>query len=92
MPPGGQASLFWVASEQVPTFVVIDRQGREQVRTASLGVALTVARRVLAEQDEVWIRASDDTCVHIDPQRAATDTPSCPWIKTLAASLGGTIQ
>jgi len=38
---------------------------------------------------EVWVRASDDTCAHIDPNRVATDTPSRPWIQTIAASQQG---
>jgi hypothetical protein len=50
-------------------------------------VAMTAARRVLTEQGEVWVRASDDTCAHVDPHRVATDTPSCPWIQTVAATL-----
>lgn len=85
--PGGQPVLFHVVTDRVPTYVVVDRCGAEQVRTASLGVAMTAARRVLTEQGEVWVRASDDTCAHIDPHRVATDTPSCPWIRTLAATL-----
>lgn len=87
VPPGGQPVLFHVPAGCVPTFVVIDRFGVEQVHTASLGVAMTAARRVLIEQGEVWVRASDDTCAHIDPNRVATDTPSCPWIRTIAATL-----
>ena len=43
----------------------------------------------LIEQGEVWVRASDDTCAHIDPNRVATDTPSRPWIQTIAASQQG---
>jgi hypothetical protein len=78
--PGGQLVLFHVPTDRIPTYVVIDRYGREQVRTSSLGVAMTAARRVLTEQGEVWVRASDHTCAHIDPDRVATDTPSCPWI------------
>ena len=85
--PGGQPVLFHVPADRVPTYAVIDRQGREQVRTSSLGVAMTAARRVLTEQGEVWVRASDDTCAHVDPRRVATDTPSCPWIQTIAATL-----
>ena len=47
---------------------------------------------VLIEQGEVWVRASDDTCAHIDPNRVATDTPSRPWIQTIAATQqGGTL-
>jgi hypothetical protein len=88
--PGVQSALFHVRSDAIPTFVVIDRAGREQVRTASLGVALTAARRVLAEQGEVWVRASDGTCAHIDPARVGSDTPSCPWIQSIAASLEAT--
>ena len=84
--PGAQPVLFHVASALVPTFTVIDRHGREQVHTSSLGVAMTAARRVLVEQGEVWVRASDDTCAHIDPRRVASDTPSCPWIQSIAAS------
>lgn len=87
VPPGTQPVLFHLPSGRVPTYVVIDRHGREQVRTSSLGVAVTAARRVLAEQGEVWVRASDATCAHIDPHRVATDTPSCPWIQTIAATL-----
>lgn len=85
--PGVQPALFHVPTDRVPTYRVIDRTGREHVNTASLGVALTAARRVLAEMGEVWVRASDDTCAHIDPERVATDTPTCPWIASLAASL-----
>jgi len=85
--PGGQPVLFHLPTDRVPTYSVIDRRGREQVRTSSLGVAMTAARRVLTEQGEVWVRASDDTTAHIDPQRVASETPSCPWIQTIAASL-----
>lgn len=85
--PGGQPVLFHLPVDRVPTWVVVDRRGVEQVRTSSLGVAITAARRVLIEQGEVWVRASDDTCAHIDPHRVATDTPSCPWIRTVAATL-----
>ena len=85
--PGGQPVLFRVPSGRVPTYVVVDRAGQERVRTASLGVAMSAARRVLIEQGEVWVRASDHTCAHIDPDRVATDTPSCPWIQTVAATL-----
>jgi hypothetical protein len=88
--PGVQPVLFHVTSALVPTYTVIDRDGRKQVHTSSLGVAMTAARRVLAEQGEVWVRASDDTCAHIDPCRVASDTPSCPWIQSVAASLGET--
>lgn len=84
--PGGQPVLFHVPSPDAPVYVVIDRDGRERLRTSSLGVAMTAARRVLIDQREVWVRASDHTC-HIDPQRVATDTPSCPWIQTVAATL-----
>jgi hypothetical protein len=87
--PGGQPVLFHVPTDRVPTYVVIDRHGREQARTSSLGVAMTTARRVLTEPGEVWVRASDDTCAHIDPHRVATDTPSCPWIQTIAATMQG---
>ena len=87
--PGGQPVLFRLPTGRVPTYVVIDGHGVEHLHTASLGVAMTAARRVLAEQGEVWVRASDDTCAHIDPHRVATDTPSCPWIQTIAATLEG---
>ena len=87
--PGSQAALFRLPLDHAPTWVVIDRHGVEHVATSSLGVALTAARRVLIEQGEVWVRASDTTCAHIDPQRVATDTPECPWIQTIAASLEG---
>jgi hypothetical protein len=73
-------------------FGVVDRHGVEHVRTSSLGVALTVALRVLAEQGEAWVRASDHTCAHLDPYRVATDTPECPWIRTLATSIEGATQ
>lgn len=87
--PGGQPVLFHAPTEGVPTYVVVDRCGVEHVHTGSLGVAMTAARRVLIEQGEVWVRASDDTCAHIDPNRVATDTPSRPWIQTIAASQQG---
>jgi len=87
--PGGQPVLFHVHTAAVPTYVVVDRHGVEHVHTGSLGVAMTAARHVLTEQGEVWVRASDDTCAHIDPHRVATDTPSCPWIQTIAASQQG---
>ena len=87
--PGGQPVLFHAPAAGVPTFVVVDRCGVEHVHTGSLGVAMTAARRVLIEQGEVWVRASDDTCAHIDPNRVATDTPSRPWIQTIAASQQG---
>src|SRR5690606_7501637 len=67
--PGGQPVLFHAPTEGVPTYVVVDRCGVEHVHTGSLGVAMTAARRVLIEQGEVWVRASDDTCAHIDPNR-----------------------
>ena len=87
VPPGAQQVLFHHASAQIPTYTVLDRRGRAQLSTTALGVALTAARRLLLEQGEVWVRASDDTCAHIDPDRVASDTPSCPWIQTIAASL-----
>lgn len=90
--PGGQPVLFRLATGQVPTYVVIDRHGREHLRTSSLGVAMSAARQVLIEQGEVWVRASDDTCAHIDPQRVATDTPERPWIQTIAATLEGATE
>jgi hypothetical protein len=87
--PGGQPVLFHAPTAGAPTYVVVDRCGVEHVNTGSLGVAMTAARRVLIEQGEVWVRASDDTCAHIDPNRVATDTPSRPWIQTIAASQQG---
>lgn len=90
--PGGQPVLFGLPTDRVPTYVVIDRHGTEPLHTSSLGVAMTAARRVLIEQGEVWVRASDDTCAHIDPNRVATDTPTCPWIRTIAASLEGATE
>lgn len=90
--PGSQPTLFHLPSESAPTYVVVDRNGKEHIHTSSLGVAMTAARRVLIEQGEVWVRSSDDTCVHIDPQRVATDTPECPWIRTVAASHEGATQ
>lgn len=85
--PGVQPVLFHLPTDRIPTYTVIDRHGVEQVNTSALGVAMTAARRVLVEQGEVWVRASDDTCAHIDPIRVASDTPSCPWIQTIAATL-----
>lgn len=90
--PGGQPVLFRLPTDRVPTFVVVDRDGTEQVHTSSLGVAVTVARQVLIEQGEVWVRASDDTCAHIDLSGVASDTPECPWIRTVAASLEGVTE
>ena len=87
--PGGQPVLFRLPTGRVLTYVVIDRHGCEHLHTSSLGVAMSAARQVLAEQGEVWVRASDDTCAHIDPNRVATDTPSCPWIQTITANLEG---
>ncbi|HWL41819.1 MAG TPA: hypothetical protein VNQ73_02660 [Ilumatobacter sp.] len=87
--PGGQPVLFRHPVDRIPDYVVIDRHGIEHLHTSSLGVALTAARRVLIEQGEVWVRASDDTCAHIDPHRVATDTPERPWIQTVAATLEG---
>jgi hypothetical protein len=87
--PGSQPASFRLPSVSAPTYAVADRRGVEHLHTSSLGVAMTAARRVLIEQGEVWVRASDDTCAHIDPQRVATDTPECPWIRTVAASLEG---
>lgn len=87
--PGSQPALFCLPSVSAPTYTVVDRRGVEHATTASLGVAMTAARRVLIEQGEAWLRASDDTCAHIDPRRVATDTPECPWIRTVAASLEG---
>jgi hypothetical protein len=66
--PGGQPVLFHVPADRVPTWGVIDRYGREQVRTSSLGVAVTAARRVLAEQGEVWVRRVGR---HLRPHRPA---------------------
>ena len=88
--PGGQPVLFHVPGAGSPSWSVIDRFGVVQVRTSSLGVAMTAARRVLIEQGEVWVHASDDSCAHIDPHRVATDTPTRPWIQTIAANHGGT--
>lgn len=87
--PGSQPVLFHLPIESAPTYAVVDARGVEHVSTASLGVAMTAARQVLIEQGEVWVRASDGTCAHIDPQRVATDTPECRWIQTIAASLEG---
>ncbi len=88
--PGAQPVLFHVPSSRVPVDGGIDRRRVEKAGTTGLGVAVTLARRVLAEQSEVWIRASDDTTARIDPQRVASDTPSCPWIQTIAEALEAT--
>lgn len=90
--PGGQHTLFHLSSDHAPTYTVLDRHGVAHATTASLGVAMTAARRVLREHGEVWLRASDDTCAHIDPHRVATDTPQCAWIRTVAASIEGEHQ
>ena len=39
--PGGQPVLFRLPTGRVPTYVVIDRHGREHLHTSSLGVAMT---------------------------------------------------
>ncbi|HQF93058.1 MAG TPA: hypothetical protein PLS46_02790 [Microthrixaceae bacterium] len=88
--PGRQPVLFHVTATGAPSWSVIDRDGIVRVRSSSLGVAMTAARRVLIEQGEVWMHASDDSCAHLDPARVASDTPSLPWIQTIAAHLGGT--
>lgn len=85
--PGGQPALFYVPVSGAPWYTVLDRTGDEVVHTSALGVAVTAAKRVLIEQGEVWVRASDDICAHIDRARVATDTPTCPWIRSIAASL-----
>lgn len=85
--PGRQPVLFHVPSGRVPTYSVIDRDGVERVRTTALGAAMTAARHLVVEQGQAWVRSSDDTTAHIDPTRVASDTPSCPWITTVATTL-----
>lgn len=88
VPPGGQVVLFRLPVVEVaPSYSVTDRDGCTRVRTNSLGVALTITRRVLLEQGEAWVRASDDTTAHIEGQQVRTDTPDLPWIASLAATL-----
>lgn len=88
VPPGGQVVLFrFPIVEVAPSYAVTDSDGRTRVRTNSLGVALTIVRRVLLEKGEAWVRASDDTTAHIEGHHVRTDTPDLPWIASLAATL-----
>ena|SRR6266511_1719703 len=88
VPPGGQVVLFRLPVDtEAPSYAVTDRDGHTRVSTNSLGVALAVVRRVLAEHGEAWIRASDDTTAHFDGQRVSSDTPDRPWIASVAATL-----
>jgi hypothetical protein len=87
-PPGRQAVLLHVPSKKVPRYVVIDRTGVERARSDALGVAASVARFLVVEQGEAWVRASDDTTAHLGPGGLVeTDTPACPWIRTLTTCL-----
>lgn len=88
IPPGRQAVLLHVPSLMPHRYVVIGRDGVEHARSDALGVAASAARFLVAEQGEAWVRSSDDTTAHLGPGGLVeTDTPSCPWIRTLTACL-----
>ncbi len=87
VPPGAQAALFHLPVDGAPVYTVLDRDGRVQTRTTSLGVAMTAVRHLVAEHGEAWVRTTDDTTAHIGPAGVVSDTPTHPWIRTLTATL-----
>jgi hypothetical protein len=87
VPPGAQAALFHLPVDGAPVYTVLDRDGRVQTRTTSLGVAMTAVRHLVAEHGEAWVRTTDDTTAHIGPTGVASDTPAHPWIRTLTTTL-----
>lgn len=86
-PPGRQAVLLHVPSRKTHRYVVVDRDGVERVRSDALGVVAAAARFLVAEQGEAWVRSSDDTTARLGPDGVESDTPSCPWIRTLTTCL-----
>lgn len=87
VPPGAQAALFHLPVDGAPVYTVLDRDGRVQTRTTSLGVAMTAVRHLVAEHGEAWVRTTDDTTAHIGPDGVTSDTPTRPWIRTLTTTL-----
>lgn len=86
-PPGAQAVLLHVPADRAPSYAVLDRAGVERARSSTLGVVVTAARFLVAEQGEAWVRSSDDTTAHLGADGVSSDTPACPWIRTLTACL-----
>jgi len=89
-PPGVQPALFHLPSEGPPVYTVVDRDGHAHTRTASLGVAATAARFLVAEHGEAWVLAADDTTARVEPTGVTSDHPDHPWITTLTATLEAT--
>ena len=87
VPPGAQAALFHLPVDGAPVYTVLDRDGRVQTRTSSLGVAMTAVRHLVAEHGDAWVRTTDDTTAHIGPGGVTSDTPTRPWIRTLTTTL-----
>lgn len=87
VPPGPQAALFDLPVDGAPVYTVLDRDGRVQTRTSSLGVAMAAVRHLVAEHGEAWVRTTDDTTAHIGPDGVTSDTPTRPWIRTLTTTL-----
>jgi len=86
-PPGTQGLLFALPTEGPPRFHVIDRTGRTQVTTASLGVAVTAARHLVAIDAEAWIASTDGTTARLGHVGIASSTPDRPWIRTVASAM-----
>ncbi|MFT3851358.1 MAG: hypothetical protein QM733_01235 [Ilumatobacteraceae bacterium] len=86
-PPGVQPALFHVPCAGPPTYTVFDRDGRPHTHTASLGVAATAARFLVAEHGEAWVRSADDTTARITPTGVTSDRPDHPWVTTLTATM-----
>ena len=78
--PGQQGVLFVPDVERL-TFAVVTSNGR-RLATGSLGVALSMARRVAAEVGEAWIVASDGSTARV--RVAAVESAfSRPWVRTV---------
>jgi len=82
-----QGLLFALPTEGPPRFDVIDRTGRTQVTTGSLGVAVTAARHLAAVDAEAWIASTDGTTARLDRAGLASSTPDQPWIRTVASTM-----
>jgi len=85
--PGRQAVLFHEPSGAAPSYRVVDRDGMTQARTRALGIAVTVAAHLVAEHGEAWICATDGSTVRVDPAGVSSDTPTRPWVRSVASTI-----
>jgi hypothetical protein len=86
-PPGTQGLLFALPTAGPPRYDVIDRTGRTQVTTGSLGVAVTTARHLVTVDAVAWIASTDGTTARLDRAGIASSTPDRPWIRTVASTM-----